>query len=166
MVRWKYTSAALLILALGIWAALSLFPTDAKKVKRQFRLLAEYASKEAGEPPLMTAQKIRNLETLFADPCEIQAPRLGLGGSFPRQEISLMAAAARARYSRLVLRLHDLTVSFPKKDEARVTLTARLIGQAAGGQEVDEPHELECRLKKIEDRWRFIRMEIVEVLKR
>lgn len=158
--------AALLFLALGIWAALYWFPTAEKKVKRQFRLLSEFASKEKDEPPLLAAQKIRNLETLFADRCEIRAPRFGLAGSFPRQEISLMAATARARFSRLILRFHDLTVSFPKKDEARVTLTARLIGKTAGGQDVDEPHELECQLIKTEDRWLFIRMEIVEVLKR
>lgn len=157
---------ALLILVLGIWAAFSLSPTPEKKVKKQFRLLSEYAFKEAGEPPLMTAQKIRNLETLFADRCEIKAPHFGLAGSFPRPEISLLAGTARARFSRLDLRFHDLTVSFPEKDGARVTMTARLIGQAASGEAVDEPHELECRLKKVEDRWLFSRMEIVEVLKR
>jgi len=47
-----------------------------------------------------------------------------------------------------------------------VTLTGRLTGRSGTGEQVDETRELECVLKKIERKWLFSEIEVVEVLKK
>jgi hypothetical protein len=64
------------------------------------------------------------------------------------------------------LQFYDLDVSFPEKGMAKVTLTGKLTGRLTSGEYVDETHELECLLKKIENKWLFSDVEVVEILKK
>jgi hypothetical protein len=64
------------------------------------------------------------------------------------------------------LKFYDLKVEFPEKGTAEVNLTARLTGKSTAGEAVDETRELQCILMKIEKRWLFSSLEVVEVLKR
>jgi len=64
------------------------------------------------------------------------------------------------------LKFYDLNIAFPEKGIARVTLTAKLTGKLTVGEYVDETHELESLLKKIEKKWLFSKFEVVEVLKK
>ena len=77
-----------------------------------------------------------------------------------------MQAAARSYVSRLDLKFYDLQIVFPEKEVAKVTLTARLAGRSTAGEQMDEIRELECRLKKIEKKWLFSQIDVVEVLKK
>jgi hypothetical protein len=45
-------------------------------------------------------------------------------------------------------------------------LTAKLTGKLNVGEYIDETHELESTLRKIEKRWPFSKFEVVEVLKK
>jgi len=64
------------------------------------------------------------------------------------------------------LKFYDLHIIFPEKEVAKVTLTGRLTGKSTAGEQMDETRELECILKKIEKKWLFSTIEIVEVLKK
>jgi hypothetical protein len=64
------------------------------------------------------------------------------------------------------LKFYDLHVVFPENEVAKVNLTARLTGKSTAGEQVDETRELECVLRKIENKWLFGEIEIVEVLKK
>jgi len=46
------------------------------------------------------------------------------------------------------------------------TLIYRLTGNSTTGERIDETRELECVLKKIERKWLFHQIEVVEVLKK
>ncbi len=166
MVRIKYLIIAVLVVIFGIGATLHLFQSEEKKVKKQFHLLSKWASKETGENTFTMAQKIKNIGTLFAEHCELKADLISFSGRYTPEEISSYAASARFPFSNLSLQFYDFNVAFPEEGIARVTLTGKLKGRTTTGEDVDETHELECALKKIESKWLFSYVEVVEVLKK
>jgi hypothetical protein len=166
MVRFKNIIIGAIIVAIGIWGAIHFFPSEEKKVKKQFHLLAEWVSKDPGENTLTAAYKIRNIGTLFDRTCEFKIPVYSFSGDYTPDEISGYAAQGRLSSSELHLKFYDLDITFPEKGTAKVTLTARLTGKLNAGEYIDETHELESVLKKIEKKWLFSRFEVVEVLKK
>ncbi len=166
MVKGKYFFTGGLIVVLGIVLAVTFFPGEEKRVKKRFRLLSEWVSKSPEENAFTMLQKMKDIGTLFLEPCELKAPHEALSGSYTRQEISAYAGTARSHFFQIHFELYDLQVSFPEKEMAKVTLTARLIGKATSGEQVDEIRELECHLKKMDRKWFFSQIEVVEVLKK
>jgi hypothetical protein len=165
-VKVKYILIALILIALGVWAAITLSQSEEKRVKKQFHLLSEAVSKEAGENIFILDQKLKKIGSVFDETCNIKIPAHSLGGPLARDEITGYAARARLHFSQLHLKFYDFDISFPMKDGAKVRLTGRLTGKTTYGEAVDEAHELECLLKRIEKRWLFSHIEVVEVLKK
>jgi hypothetical protein len=166
MVKYRSIIVGALIVVVGIWVVLYLFPSEEKKVKKQFRLLAEWVSKEPGESPITMVYKIKNIGTLFDGTCEIKIPAYSFSGNYTPEEISGYASSGRLSLSQLDLKFYDLDIAFPDKGIAKVTLTARVTGKSSSGEYIDEAHELESLLKKIEKKWLFSKFEVVEVLKK
>jgi hypothetical protein len=166
MVKIKYIIIAVLMVIIGIWAAIYFFQNEEKKVRKQFNLLSEWVSKAPGENTFAMVQKIKNIGTLFPENCELKVPVYSISGSYTREEITGYATRGRALFSQLYLKFYDLHIAFPEKEVAKVTLTAKLTGRSTLGENVDETHELECLLKKIENKWLFSAFEVVEVLKK
>ncbi len=166
MVKFKSIIAGALVVVAGIGVALYLFPSEEKKVKKQFRLLAEWVSKEPGESPITMAYKIKNIGTLFDETCEFNIPTYSFSGTYTLQEISSYASTVRLSLSQLDLKFYDLVILFPDKGIAKVTLTAKVTGKSGSGETLNEAHEVESLLKKIEKKWLFSKFEVVEVLKK
>ena len=164
--RTRHIVITILIIGLGVGAIIYFSQTEEKKVKRQFRLLAESVSKEAGENPFIMAQKIKNLQVLFEENLTIKVAAEPFSGSYTRDEVLSYATAGRTRFSDLSLKFFDFNIAFPEKGTARAMLTARLTGKSTSGEQMDETREIECALKKIEKKWRFTHIEVVEVLKK
>ena len=95
-----------------------------------------------------------------------KSPSYSFSGSYTPEEISGYAARGRLFCSQLYLKFYDLVIAFPEMGIAKVTLTAKLTGKSNVGEYIDETHELEFVLKKIEKRWLFSKFEVVEVLKK
>jgi hypothetical protein len=166
VVKIKYIIIALLIAGIGIYAAVHFFQSEEKKVMKQFNLLSEYVSKDPDEKMIAMATRMQKLGGLFDEQCELMLAVESLSGNYAREEISSAVARGRSRFSRLSLRFFDPEIVFPEKGVAKVNLTARLRGQSAVGENMNETRELECALKKIDKKWLFRRMEVVEVLKK
>jgi hypothetical protein len=166
MVKIKYLLMGVLIVIIGIVFAFTIFPNEEGRVKKRFHLLSEWVSKSPEENSFTMLQKMKDIGTLFLEPCELKAPHESLSGSYTRQEISAYAGSARSHFSQVNLKLYDLHVTFPEKEVAKVTLTARLIGKSTSGEQADEIRELECLLKKIDRKWFFSQVEVIEVLKK
>lgn len=166
MVKIKYLIIALLAVGIGILARNYFFPSEEKKVKKQFNLLSEWVSKAPGETLLTMAQKMKSVDKLFNESCGLEVPVHSISGSFTREEITSYAAQGRLQFSELSLRFYDLVVAFPEEGISKVTLTARLTGKSNTGEQMDETYELESILKKIENRWLFSNFKVVEVLKK
>ena len=166
MVKIRYILLAVLIVIIGIVVVFYLLPSEEKKVKKQFHLLGEGVLKSPEENAFTMLQKMKNIGALFDEHCELRAPSQFLSGSYTRQEISTYAGSARSSFSRLDLKFYDFHIVFPEREVAKVTLTARLTGMSTAGEQVDETRELECILKKIEKKWLFSAIDVVEVLKK
>jgi hypothetical protein len=166
MVKIKYLSVAALIAILGIVIAIMIFPSEEKRVKKQFRLLSEWVSKSTEENAFTMLQRMKDIGSLFDAHCELKVPDQSLAGRYTREEISTYAGSARSQVCQLDLKFYDLQVVFPEKGAAKVSLTARLTGRSTAGERIDEARELECLLRKIEKRWLFSQIEVIEVLKR
>ena len=162
----KYLLVGALIVVVAIVLAITLIPSEERRVKKQFHLLSEWVSKSPEENALTMLQKMKNIGTLFDEHCEMKIPDQSLSGSYTRQEVSTYAGSARSYLSQLDLKFYDLRIIFPEKEIARVNLTARLTGRSTAGERVDETRELECVLKKIDKRWLFSQIEVIEVLKK
>jgi gas vesicle protein len=166
MVKKRYLFIGMLMVILGSVIAITLFPSEGKKVRKQFRLLSEWVSKSPEENAFTLLQKMRDIGSLFNEHCELKTGYPSLSGSHTREEISACVGSARSQVSRLSLKFYDLQVVFPEKEVAKVTLTARLTGRSTAGEQVDEIRELECILKKVEKKWLFSQIHVVEVLKK
>jgi hypothetical protein len=166
MVKVRSLLIALMVMGIGIWAFIHFSQSEEKKVRKQFDWLSEWTSKAQSETPLVMAQKTKEIGTLFAENCVLNVPLYSTSGSFTREEIISYAVRGRLLFSELYLRFYDLTVTFPEEGTAKVSSTARLTGKLNIGGNVDEIHELECVLKKIEKRWFFSHLEVVEILKK
>jgi hypothetical protein len=166
MVKFKSIIAGLLVVVAGIGGARYLFPSEEKKVKKQFRLLANWVSKDHGESPITMAYKIKNIGTLFDGTCEFNIPAYSFSGTYTREEVSSYVSSGRLSMSQLDLKFYDLHIVFPDHETAEVTLTAKATGKSSKGEAINEAHELESILKKIEKRWLFSKFEVVEVLKK
>ena len=165
MVKRKWIGLILFIAAAAL-AAVFLPSGEEKKVKKQFSLFAHYFSKDEQESILAMAAKMKNLESLFAESCEVTARPYGQEGNLSRAELVNLAARARLYFSHLSLKFHDLSISFPDQETAQVVLTGEAKGKDFRGAPVQEAREIACLLKKQEGRWLFHKWEIVEVLKR
>jgi len=166
MVKMKYLLIGMLIVIIGIVAIFNFIPSEEKKVKKRFHFLSEWVSKSPDENAFNMLQKNKKIGTLFDEPCELKVPSHSLSGSYKRDEIMSYAMSARSHVSQLDLKFYDFNIVFPEKEIAKVTLTARLLGKSAVGEQVDETRELECVLKKIGKKWLFSAIEVVEVLKK
>jgi ketosteroid isomerase-like protein len=166
MVKIKYLLIAALIVILGIVMVITVFPSEEKRVKKQFRLLSEWVSKSTEENAFTMLQRMKDIGSLFDAHCELKVPDQSFSGSYSREEISTYAGSARSQVSQLDLKFYDLQVVFPEKEVAKVTLTARLTGRSTAGERMDETRELECLLRKIEKKWLFSQIEVIEVLKK
>ena len=162
----KYLLAGALIVVVGIVLAITLVPSEEKRVKRQFHLLSEWVSKSPEENAFTMLQKMKNIGTLFDEHCEMKIPDQSLSGNYTRQEVSTYAGSARSYVSQLDLKFYDLRIVFPEKEIAKVNLTARLTGRSTAGERMDETRELECVLRKIDKQWLFSQIEVIEVLKK
>ncbi len=166
MVKTKYLLIGVLVVIIGIVVAIILLPSEEKRVKKQFHLLSEWVSKSPEENTFLMLQRMKNIGTLFDQQCELKIPSQSLSGSYHREEISAYAGSARSYFYQLDLKFYDLQVIFPEKEVAQVTLTGRLTGKSTAGEQEDETRELECLLKRIENKWLFSQIEVVEVLKK
>jgi hypothetical protein len=166
MVKMRYVFPAVAIVIIGIAVTVHFFPSEEKKVKKQFQLLSEGVLKSPKENAFTMLQKMKNIGALFDEHCELKAPGQSLSGRYTRGEISTHAGSARSSFSQLDLKFYDFHIVFPEKETTKVTLTARLTGRSTAGEQMDETHELECLLRKVEKKWLFSAIEVVEVLKK
>jgi hypothetical protein len=169
MVKVKYIlliMMAISIVIAGVWATGIFFQSEEKKVKKQFRNLSEWVSKEPGENTFTMVHKVKNIGTLFAERCGLKTPVEPLTGQYTPEEISGYATLCRSRFIKIDLIFYDLNVEFPEKELAKVILTARLTGTLTTGEYVDEARELQCVFMKIQKKWLFSDFEVVEVLRK
>ena len=160
--RYAAVASAIALLVL----LLLCYPTDRRQIRKQFKRLSEWVSKEGKEGPLAIVQLIPEGRKFFADPCKLKAEAYGLDESFTPLDLAKLTMGARSRFETLSLEFHDLQIGFTGDGAAQVTVTARLIGLGENGESVQETHEIEGTLAKKDGRWLLARIKLIEVLKK
>ena len=163
MVKNKVLQVALILILGGITLYFFL-QSEEGKIRKQLNHLTELISREGEEPALVLAQKARKTGLLFTEVCKYESQSHSYSGHYTRKEITRQTAAARSQFSSLKLTLYDLNFDFPTERLAKVILTASVKGKTKAGEEVNDTHEIELTLKKIEKEWLINYVKIVEVL--
>ncbi len=154
------------LVASAALAYLYLFPSDNKKIKKQFSSLSGLVSKEKGESAFAMAYKVNALATLFADKCSFAFSQNAMSGEYTPEEITTQATRGRLQFSKISLDFYDIVPDI-KNDIAVVETTVRFHGEIKDSVKVaEETREVECKLKKIEGKWKFTDFKVVEVLKK
>ena len=166
MVKIKYFVIAALAVGIAVWAAFYLFQSEERKVKKQFHQLEEWVSKEGSENAFIMAHTTQKIGSLFAEKFALKTEMDSVSGTYTPEERSSLAARGRLLFSYLTLTFSNFDISFPEKGTAKVALVARLKGRSTAGESMDETHELESILKKIDQRWLFSYVEMFQVLKK
>ena len=166
MVKIKHIIVALFVVGIGAVAFVFFFQSEESKVKKQFKSLSEKVSKKPGDKKLAMAVKAKQLQTLFAENCGLSVPSYAISGNYTPQDVSDLALAAFSQYSRISLKFYDMNIEITEDGIAKVLVTANLTGKLTTEEYVDETHELECTLKKVESSWLFSDCEVVEVLEK
>lgn len=166
MVKIKHIITAVFVVIIGALAVVFFFQSEESKVKKQFNSLSKRVSKEPDEKKLAMAVKAKQLQTIFAENCGLRADIYSVSGNYTPQEISSLALTAFSQYSRISLTFYDINIDITEKRIAKVLVTANLTARLATGEYIDDTHELECILKKVETSWLFSDFEVVEVLEK
>jgi hypothetical protein len=167
MVNQKNIIIAGLLIACGIVAFFIFSQSDEAKIKNQFHKLAEKVGKNGAEHDLIAAKTAHEIEQMFTGSVRIQIPSYSVDKTFPRSEISPHVLYARALYQNMSLEFHDFQIQIAEgKTTAVVGLTGIFKATTDSGERVDEIHEAECTLKKVEEEWMFTGIKGVEVLER
>jgi hypothetical protein len=154
------------ILIAGLLAVVHLYPSEEKKIKKQFSLLAKWISVEQNENVFTIAHKMKNMGDLFTDKVNLKIPDYHLSGEYSRSDIISYASRARLPFSQFTLQFHDFHMAFPDSETVRVTVTGRITGKWLKEEALEETRELDWILKKVGKEWLFREMEVVEVLKK
>ena len=167
MVNAKNIFVAGLLIVCGMIAFFIFSQSDEAKIKKQFNKLSEKIEKNGNEHDLIAAKTAHEIEQMFTGSVRIQIPSYSVDKTFPRSEISPHVLYARARYQKMDLAFHDFQIEIAEdKTTAVVGLTGIFEASTTSGERVNEIHEVECTLEKIEDEWMFTGIEGVEVLER
>jgi hypothetical protein len=142
------------------------FSGETAKIKKQFKTLADLVHKDSKEHPIMAAASARKIGNMFADLCRFEIPSHSISRTVNRENIPAHVMAVRSRYSMIVLKFHDIQVSFPEKSVARILFTSYVEGVWNSGAQAREAHEFVCRMEKVENDWYFNHIESIDVLER
>ncbi|MBC2713796.1 MAG: hypothetical protein HF978_00605 [Desulfobacteraceae bacterium] len=166
MVNQKNMLITAMITAGAVIAFFLFFQNDEAKIKKKFQVLAKRIDKQADESDLMAAAAANQIKKMFGKSIRIEIPSYSVDKTFPRNEISPHVLYVRSQYIEMKITFHDFQFHFPKEDIAVVGLTAVFKATTATGERVDEIHEMECALEKVDDKWFFTGIRGIEVLER
>jgi len=166
MVNSKHIFAGCGLAAIAIATFFLFFQSDTAKIKKCFSTLSGQMERSGDEHELLAAAAARKIESLFAETVRIEIPSYDIDQTFARNDISPHVLYARSQYKDISLKFYDFQIEFPAEGAAHVTLTGMLKATTSAGERVEETHELECELKKMEDAWLLTGVKGVDVLEK
>ncbi|MDA3896584.1 MAG: hypothetical protein PF482_10600 [Desulfobacteraceae bacterium] len=167
MVNQKNIIIAGLLIVCGIVAFFILSQSDEAKIKKKFHKLAEKIEKNGNEHDLIAAKTAHEIEQMFTGSVRIQIPSYSVDKTFPRSEISPHVLYTRALYRKMSLEFYDFKIEIAEGNTTAVVgLTGIFKATTSSNERVNEIHEVECTLEKMEDEWMFTGIRGIEVLER
>ena len=167
MVKSKPLIIVLSVIIIGSLLFFFLFLNEERQVRKRFKAFAKAASRRAEDSQLIVAGKSKKISTFFAHTCMIKSDEYNVSRNYSPKDIRTIAFQALTRHSELKLKFIDLHVETPEKGMADAVSTVRIKGKLKGKEAyTEEYHEIKCGLEKINDEWFFIKVELVDVLRK
>ena len=167
MVKSKQVVIVLSVIVIGVILFFFFFQSEERQVRKRFKTFAQTASKRVEDSQLIVAGKSKKISKYFAQSCQIEAPEYNVSRNYSQADIHTIAFQVLTRHSELKVTFVDLQVEIPEKGIATAISIVRILGKVKRGEEyVEENHEIDCQLKKIDEEWVFVKIELVDVLKK
>jgi hypothetical protein len=157
---------ASILIAAGVAVFFFVFESQEAKIKKQFKFIAEKINKFPGESPILSGAKAKGLKKAIANPCFIHIPVYSYSKETNSDSLTRYVLSMRSQYSEISMTFYDFLFDHMDEKSAQVTVTTGIRGTLSTGEAVEDIHEVTCRIKKIDDVWKFIEIEVVEVLKK
>ncbi len=158
----------IIILAIvAVFAGLHILrkPDDEQLIKNQLSVLAEQATKQAGEQPMETITRSGKIAGLFVDPCILKIENPGTEETLHHQEVLQRVTMARNVFSTLKVSFYDINVTVASSQQANVILTMRLRGQI-NNENYTDTQEVEFDFSKPDKTWLISMVQLVEILEK
>ncbi len=166
MVKKLIISLMLLALtAIALFYAAGLLTSEETKIRERFSRTASVIHRDEEEKPIANMVIARSLQTLFADPCTVNAPSRSISQDYTPRELASLIIRARQPFKDLSLSFHDLKITIRDETTADAVFTALLRGTREG-RSFREAREMKAKLKKHDRRWLFTRIKVVQVLRK
>lgn len=162
--RTKVILAAIVALALGVWAWRAWSPDDRRDVRRRLNTFATEFNKSTTDG-LGTVARAARIGSYFTEDVVVE-----LGGGSPpirgREVLIGMASRLHFRTAAFTLELIDVNVNLPGPARAEVSLTAAFRRRSVGnGDESIDAQELALQMTKADGEWRISHVRAVEPFK-
>ncbi|MBO5762339.1 MAG: hypothetical protein J6R85_00560 [Lentisphaeria bacterium] len=160
--KWAWLAAAVL---LGIGGWIFWRQTPEAKIIAKVQLLAESASRPAGQKTSLELWNLHRFRSLFAPQVQIQFRFHDLEGSHTPEELGslLMRFWKVTDFARF--EASDIAVDFPEKDRACAGFTGILKAKHRG-KHVDEIRELQCHFQRMDDQWMITEIHVRNILEK
>ena len=138
---------------------------DERAIRKQLALIEEAGSKVENEPPMEALVKATQMAALFNDPCRLTVEMAHHEGSYARKQIQDRILLVRSLFIQVAVTLHDTAIGRIENKTTTVRGTIRLRGKATG-EPIADIQEFKAEMAKIDGKWLFTSVTIVEVLER
>jgi len=140
--------------------------SDEAQIRATLRELCRIASKYEDEKAGGGLLKMRAVENVFAPECRMDFHHEMFGGTYTIEEIAATLMRSRAMFRTCAVDFRDLSVTIAPPDRATTDFTGTLDARLNDGKTVNEVRDLECKLRKIDNRWRITEIAVRDVLEK
>ncbi len=159
-------SVIAVIVVAGVLFAYFYFASDEAKIRREFKNISKWASRERNDSKIETAARVNQIRALFDDECRFASETYGFDRTYTRQDISSRTFSMMSQNLETELNFYDLSVDVAGDGTARATATADFIVTRMNGERILDTHEIDCRMIKKEGEWLFKEIVLVQILER
>ncbi len=166
MVNVRNILILLVIVAAGVYLAITLFESEESKIKKRVGQMSEVIAKDPKENKLALVVKTAKLKSMLAPQCAVDYPARSISRIFPSKEIAQIVTRVLLQYSECSTNFVDIHIEISGEAEASAIFTVELRGKTPSGDYVEDIREVESGLKKIEGEWVFDSFQLVDVLEK
>lgn len=154
---------ALFLVCMVAASAYVLFPGDERKILHNLDSLADYCSTTGDDRAIAALTKIAKAGKLFHIPCMVEAESFNINREFDRKEITDRILMMKKMLPATRFTFSDTDVTFSNEKRAELTTTLKLTGKTRD-QRFTDAYELNIVTEKMEGKWLFTAVKVVEFL--
>jgi len=141
--------------------------SDEERIQRNLVDFARLASRSPSDTTSSNLLKCRQIESYIAPECSLAINVSMFEGKYTPRSVGAMALRCKSMFSAARITFSDIIIELTSPNTALASFNASFEGKhKTDGSEVDGVRELECSLKKIDNKWRFDSFSIQKILEK